>query len=172
MGEKLAVICVLVNTVVYHACPNDCIFFTKEYSDLVQCLKCNANRFKPNTCIPARKFTYFPIGPRLIRLYGTNKIAQILQAHSFPVDDHTVYDIQHSKCWESAYHEHGVFNGDCRGIALSFCNDGVNPFSHQKRKYSMWPIVMSILNYPREIRNKFGNLMLLEIMPGNGTKGG
>ena len=112
-------------------------------------------------------FTYFPIGPRLIR---TNKIAQILQTHSFPVDDHIVYDIQHSKCWESAYHKHGVFNGDCRGIALTFCNDGVNPFSHQKWKYSMWPIVMSILNYPRKIRNKFGNLMLLGIVPGNRTK--
>ena len=160
----------LVNTVVYLACPNDCILFTKEYSDLVQCPKCNANRFKPNTCIPVQKFTYLTIGPRLIRLYGTDKVAQILQAHSFPVDDHTVYGIQHSKCWESAYHEHGVFNGDSRGIALSFCTNGVNPFSHQKCKYSMWLIVMTILNYPQEICNKIGNLMLLGIVPGNRTK--
>ena len=34
----------------------------------------------------------------------------------------------------------------------------------------MWPMVMTMLNYPRHIRNKFGNLMLLGIVPTNGTK--
>jgi hypothetical protein len=29
-----------------HACPNDCILFRNEYSDLDKCPKCNASRYK------------------------------------------------------------------------------------------------------------------------------
>ena len=81
-----------------------------------------------------------------------------------------MFDIHDSNSWKSAYSKTGTFNGDSRGISLSLCTDGVNPFSHNKVAYSMWPIVMAILNLPRNIRLAFGNLLLVGIVPGNGTK--
>ena len=50
------------------------------------------------------------------------------------------------------------------------CTDGVNPFAHNKVTYSMWPIMLTLLNLPRKSRNRFGSIMLQGIIPGNGTK--
>ena len=50
-------------------------------------------------------------------------------------------DIHHSSKWKEAYDDNGTFHGDLRGIALSLCVDGLNPWSKNKATYSMWPIV-------------------------------
>ena len=59
-------------------------------------------------------------------------------------------------------HQHGklltvMFEGDSRGISLGLCTGGVNPFSHLRCSYSMLPIVMSLMNLPRDIRHDFRN---------------
>ena len=36
--------------------------------------------------------------------------------------------------------------------------------------HTQWPIMLSLLNQLRHIRNAFGNLFLVGIIPGNGTK--
>ena len=64
-----------------------------------------------------------------------------------------------------------VFQGDQRGLAFSICADGVNPFSHNRVCYSMWPVVLTLLNLPRVIRQSFANLLLVGIIPaGDGGK--
>ena len=78
-----------------------------------------------------------------------------------------VYD---SPYWKSTYSDTDVFKGDRRGVSLCLCTDGVNLFSHNKVSYSMWPIVLAILNLPSHQRYLFGNLILVGIVPGNGTK--
>lgn len=75
--------------------------------------------------------------------------------------------MQDSSAWNSAYSEDGIFKGDPRGISLGICTDGVNPFSHLRTSYSMWPIMLSLLNLPRRIRN---NILLVGIIPGNGKQ--
>ena len=60
----------LVKTEVFHACPNDCILFRNEYAEDTVCPKCKANRYI-NARQPIRKFIYLPIGPRLIRMFGS-----------------------------------------------------------------------------------------------------
>ena len=69
-----------------------------------------------------------------------------------------------------AYDKAGIFNGDSRGVSLALCTDGVNPFSHNKVSYSMWPIMITLLNLPRKFRNRFGSILLTGIIPANGTK--
>ena len=81
-----------------------------------------------------------------------------------------MFDIHNSPVWAAAYSADGIFQGDCQGISLGFCTDGVNPFNHTKVVYSMWPIMMTLLNLPREKRNLFENILLLGIIPGYGTK--
>ena len=79
-----------------------------------------------------------------------------------------IYDIHNAPVWKQVFE--GVFDNDPRGIAFSLCTDGVNPFSHQRVTYSMWPIMMTLLNLPRHIRNSFSNIVLLGIIPGSGKK--
>ena len=73
-------------------------------------------------------------------------------------------DIHDSESWRRAYSTKGVFEGDCHGISLALCTDEVNPFSHNKVSYSMWPIVLAILNRERY------SFVMVGIVPGNGNK--
>lgn len=69
-----------------------------------------------------------------------------------------------------AYNSTGKFGGDPRGISLVMCTDGVNPFAHNKVTYSMWPLTLTMLNLPRKTGNNFASILLVGIIPGNGTK--
>ena len=65
-----------------HACPNDCILYRGEYEELDACPVCDAKRYKirqndPGDIdsepvkkkVPAKVMWYFPIIPRLKRLF-------------------------------------------------------------------------------------------------------
>ena len=163
----------LVKPLVYDVCPNDCIVFRGEYKSHSTCPECGCNRYiAKDSCIPVRHFTYLPIKPRLQRMFGNSNIAQILQSHATLRHSEldSVYDIQQSLAWRRFYSGNGIFKGDPRGLSLSLCTDGVNPFSHNKVSYSMWPIMLSLLNLPRNIRYHFGSIMLVGIIPSNGMQ--
>ncbi len=157
----------LIQPITFHVCPNDCVIFRGAYSSLTECPVCHSPRFKDS--IPLRWFIYLPLGPRLERMFGTPNLAKIVQCHATS-NGPAMYDIHQSPAWKAAYSIEGIFGGDDRGVALGLCTDGVNPFSHHHVSYSMWPIMISLLNLPRHMRNVFGNLVLMGIIPGNGTK--
>lgn len=157
----------LLQPLTFHAC--DCIIFRNEYHSLTHCPKCGSSRYK-NDMVPVRRFIYLPLGPHLERLFGTSKLSQIVQSHSFVDKPDVMYDIHHSPAWVNAYLPNRVFQGDHRGIALALCTDGVNPFSHLRVSYSMWPIMLTLLNLPRHMRHDFNNILLVGIVPGNGRK--
>ena len=159
----------LIQPITFHACRNDCILFRNEHACSVSCPKCDAPRYKYGS-VPAKRFLYLPIRPRLERISGTSKLSQIVQAHGLLSDSENILDIQDAPVWKQAFKPDGIFKGDPRGIGLSLCTDGVNPFSHQRVTYSMWPIMMTILNLPRHVRNCFSNILLLGIIPGSGRK--
>ena len=160
----------LVKPIIFHACPNDCILYHKQYANDKVCPHCVAPRYKHSN-IPNRKFIYLPLGPQLVRLFKNKKTAKEMQSHlGGSMAKTTMFDIHDSPSWAKAYSADGYFQGDYRGISLGFCTDGVDPFNHTKVAYSMWPIMMTLLNLPREKRNLFENILLLGIIPGNGTK--
>ena len=163
----------LLKPLVFHACPNDCILFRNCYAESTHCPHCKSPRYKQAN-IPNRKFIYLPLGPRIERMFKDKTMAKILQMHhGSSLESFTnVYDIQDSPYWKSLYSNSGIFKGDKRGISLAFCTDGVNPFSHYDLRvsYSMWPIMMTLLNLPRDRRNLFENILLLGIIPGNGKQ--
>lgn len=113
---------------------------------------------------------YLPLCPRIMRSYGTASIAQILQTHvvngeSSKNEETVLRDIHDAPVWQKAYSPEGRFQGDARGLSLSLCLDGLNPWSKNKTNYSMWPIVLGQLNLPRNIRNLLSNLILVGIIP-------
>lgn len=160
----------LVQSVVYDACPNDCLLFRGDYKDMLQCPKCGEKRYiSEKSQTAARRFTYLPLKPRLQRMFGNSNIAKVLQSHA-TVHQNCMHDIHDSPCWAKAYSDDGVFKGDARGVSLSLCTDGVNPFAHNKVVYSMWPIMLTLLNLPRRIRHQFGSILLIGIVPSNGSQ--
>lgn len=159
----------LIQPLVFDVCQNDCVIFRGAYATLTECPVCTSKRYKTKM-IPYRRFQYLPIGPRLERMFGTANLAQLVQAHGLLATSSVLCDIQQSSTWKTAYSGDGIFKGDSRGISLGLCTDGVNPFSHLRTSYSMWPIVLSLLNLPRKIRHNFSNLLLVGIVPGNGKQ--
>lgn len=158
----------LVPEMVFHACVNDCVLFRGDYKENVTCPKCNEPRFKRNN-IPRRTFHYLPLGARLARSFGAKDISYLLQSHGgekpCPETKKTMDDVHDSPKWKEAFRPTGTFEGDPRGVALSLCLDGLNPWSKNKTNYSMWPIVLGQLNLPRRIRFHFENLILVGIIP-------
>ena len=126
----------------YDVCINECVVFRKtsryDHSKLKECPTCGENRFNASR-IAKRKFSYYPLGPRLKRMFASSSISQCLQAHACPTNDHdiTMYDVHDSPLWKKAFTEDGFSKGDPRGILLQLCTDGVNPFSSNKVNYSV-----------------------------------
>ena len=165
----------LVKPVVYDVCINDCVVFTGQHKLHSACPECGSDRYvSENSHTAVRHFTYLPIAPRLQRMFGNANVAQVLQSHAIvrhsELDQGRVFDIQQSIAWRKFYSEDGMFEGDSRGLSLSLCTDGVNPFAHNKVSYSMWPIMLSLLNLPRNMRYHFGSILLVGIIPSNGTQ--
>ena len=59
-----------------HACHNDCILYWGKYEKINECLTCGESRWKVDarsgkvqTGVPVKVLRYFPIVPRLKRMY-------------------------------------------------------------------------------------------------------
>ena len=119
--------------------------------------------------IARRTFHYLSLGPRLVRSFGRKEISHLLQSHGGEIgtqgNGEVMRDIHDSSKWKEAFHVTGTYGGDPRGVALSLCLDGLNPWSKNKCNYSMWPIVLGQLNLPRRIRYLLSNLLLVRIIP-------
>ena len=88
-------------------------------------------------------------------MFALPKVSQLLQSHiKWPSHTNVVCDIHDSDEWKSLYAKDGFFAGDVRGISFSLCTDGLNPFSKERCQYSMWLIMLNILNFPSYIRSK------------------
>ena len=67
-----------------HVCPNNCILFRGDYADKDNCPECQASRWK----YPERKrsavkvLRYFPLAPRLKRLFASRKTVENMQWHA------------------------------------------------------------------------------------------
>ena len=131
--------------------------------------KCYKDRFAANAQ-PLRRFVYYPVGPRWRRLYECEAVSELLQSHSLQKQGDFMTDVCDSPCRKAAYAEGGFFQGDTRGFSVHLSTDGVNPFSANKITYSMWPIMLSVLNWPKTHRNRFENIMLVGIIPANGKE--
>ncbi|KAK9282930.1 hypothetical protein L1049_011155 [Liquidambar formosana] len=66
-----------------HACVNDCCLFRKEFEHMDSCPKCGSSRWKVNQRtgkvydgVPAKVLHYFPIIPRLRRMFGSPEKAE------------------------------------------------------------------------------------------------
>nr|XP_025617017.1 uncharacterized protein LOC112709341 [Arachis hypogaea] len=117
--------------------------------------------------IPAKVLRYFPITPRLRRLYMSSKTARLMRWHSeFPNSDGKLKHPRDSKAWKDFDLLHPEFAKDPRNIRLALATDGFNPFGTLSSNISIWPVMLYIYNYPPRYCMKQTSLIMSMIIPG------
>jgi hypothetical protein len=161
------------------ACKNDCILFRgKDYEKLHACPKCGTSRYKQTTDegddgevtrrrAPRKVAWYFPIIPRLKRLFATSKDAQLLSWHSDgrKVDGyirHPADGIQ----WRFFDFMYKSFSDEPRNLRLALSTDGMNPFGNMSSSHSVWPVLLTIYNLPPWLCNKRRYMMMSVLISG------
>jgi Transposase family tnp2/Domain of unknown function (DUF4218)/Transposase-associated domain len=131
-----------------HACKNDCILFYKENEQATECPKCGESRYKMDTMkrkkIPHKVLRYFPLIPRLQRLYMSKKTAEEMRWHHEQrvAEDNILSHPADSIVWKDFDAKHPNFASDPRNIRLGLATDGFNPFGNMSTSYSMWPVML------------------------------
>ena len=104
-------------------------------SKCIKCPECDEDRYKEGTNVAVRKFTYFPLAPRIERMIASENIVQILTKHCHdgpPPDKKS--DIQDTPLWKTWFPEQSDPENKAIRIALNFNTDGVNPYKSNKEK--------------------------------------
>nr|KYP30927.1 hypothetical protein KK1_049591 [Cajanus cajan] len=165
-----------------HACPNDCILFRKEYENEDTCPKCHSSRYKKmkvnnsrrkvhrkvaSSLIPAKVLRYFPLVPRIKKLFMSSKTAKLMTWH----DEGRTKDgkLRHpadSLAWKTFDSLHPNFASDPRNVRLGLASDGFNAYKNIGNQHSVWPVVLMTYNLAPWDCMKQPYLMLSLLIPG------
>ncbi|XP_073137370.1 uncharacterized protein [Henckelia pumila] len=157
-----------------HACPNDCCLFRNELKDLDSCPKCGSSRWKADKVtakihkgVPEKVLRYFPVIPRLKRMFKLKEMAEDLIWHAdHKSQDHMMRHPVDSVAWDTINHKWPDFASDPRNLRLGLATDGFNPFGDLSSRYSCWPVILVNYNLPPLACMAKENLMLTLLIPG------
>ncbi|XP_062118752.1 uncharacterized protein LOC133832424 [Humulus lupulus] len=119
-----------------HACVNDCCLFRKDKENLQECPTCGTSRWmsdkltkKVRHGVPAKVLRYFPIIPRLKRMFMSKIISKELRWHhnNKSCDGKMRHPVD-SAAWELVNDKWPSFSNEERNIRLGLSTDGFNPF--------------------------------------------
>ncbi|XP_075515529.1 uncharacterized protein LOC142550176 [Primulina tabacum] len=166
-----------------HACPNDCMIYWGNDANEQSCRVCNLSRWKNmhkqskksrkvgkknlQVKTPAKVFWYFPLKPRLQRLFMSSKTSENMQWHSKKrVSDGILRHPADSPAWKTFDERHVDFGADPRNVRLGLAIDGFNPFKNQSTSHSTWPVVLMPYNLPPWKSMKPHSIILSTLIPG------
>ncbi|KAG8499629.1 hypothetical protein CXB51_006113 [Gossypium anomalum] len=164
-----------------HSCPNDCMLYWGDQKNQQSCHVCgksrwmNSNTEDVNTDEggaqlrkkPVKVLRYFPLIPRLQRLFMSSKTAESMTWHNDQrTDDGLLRHPADSLAWKSFDSKFPSFASDPRNVRLGLAADGFNPFKIMSTSYSTWPVVLVPYNLPPWICMKQSSFILSMIIPG------
>ncbi|KAL6569968.1 hypothetical protein OROMI_014482 [Orobanche minor] len=137
---------------------------------------CGTSRWKANSGtgkkIPHKILRYFPVKPRLQRLFMSSKTSKKMVWHKQKrIDDDYMRHPVDSTAWNDFDSEFPQFSNDPRNVRLALAADGFNPFGNLSTTYSMWPVILAPLNLPPWDCMKRSFLMLSLLIPGKKSPG-
>ncbi|XP_028068682.1 uncharacterized protein LOC114271251 [Camellia sinensis] len=158
------------------ACVNDCVLFWKGNATLDKCPNCKASRYKTNhgrgKKISRKVLRYFPLTPRLKRLYMSRKRAEDMKWFKEKhLDDGVLRHLTDSDEWKEFDTQHPEFALEPRNVRLGLATDGFNPFGNMNNSYSLWPVVLIPYNLPPWLAMKDPFFMLSLLIPGESQPG-
>ncbi|XP_042439837.1 uncharacterized protein LOC122025138 [Zingiber officinale] len=132
------------------ACPNNCMLFRGNDKGLTSCEICGATRYKEGgNKIAAQQMRYFPLKPRLKKLFMSSKTASEMKWHAKErVDDGVFRHPADSLAWKQFDVKWPEFASDSRNVRLGLASDGFNPFRTMNIAHSTWPVVIVVYNLP------------------------
>ncbi|CAN1155708.1 hypothetical protein LINPERHAP2_LOCUS20559 [Linum perenne] len=161
------------------ACENSCMLYRKDDAELDTCNVCEASRWKVDKHtkevihksngkkIANKVLRYFPLKPRLQRLFMSTKTASLMRWHSENAkDDGLMRHSADSLAWNSFDEHHPSFASDPRNVRLGLASDGFQPFANSKTPYSIWLVVLIPYNLPPWMIMKSYNFILSMLIPG------
>ncbi|XP_074301497.1 uncharacterized protein LOC141632891 [Silene latifolia] len=159
-----------------YACPNDCMLFWKENEQADECLECHTSKWKPceenqsqkkTRKIPAKVLWYFPLKPRLQRVYMCSKTAEFMTWHADerPKDGYLRHPAD-GLAWQKFDSLYPSFASEPRNVRLGLASDGFNPFRTMSVAHSTWPVVLINYNLPPWMFMKPEYFMLSLLIPG------
>ncbi|GJX35344.1 hypothetical protein Tco_0246901 [Tanacetum coccineum] len=150
-----------------HVCINNCLLYWKNDKDLTACRTCGTSRWKVDNKtkkvyenIPAKVMWYFPIIPRLQRLFKIESILEDLRWHvTRRITDGVLRHPADSQAWRTIDEKFPKIAKDTRNLRLGISADGVD-VNTGNRHHSVWPVLTVIYNLPPWLcmKRKFINL--------------
>ncbi|XP_042441453.1 uncharacterized protein LOC122026804 [Zingiber officinale] len=166
------------------ACKNNCMLFWKDHKNLDFCEVCGISRWKEDRHsggtqfkangkkIPKKILRYFPLKPRLQRLFMCSKTAPYMRWHNDArVDDEILRHPADSMTWKSFDERYKDFSSEARNVRLGLASDGFQPFANAKTTYSIWPVILIPYNLPPSMCMNLSNFMLSMLIPGPESSG-
>ncbi len=152
------------------ACPNGCVLFRKQWADVDDCPVCGSPKKKNegSTVTLAKVVRYFPIIPRLQRLYLSSTTSKMMTWHHENAStDGLVRHVADSKAWKHVDQNiDPSFASDPRNVRLALAHDGVNPYGNNSTSWSTWPVLLINYNLPPWLQTKKPFVMLSMLFPG------
>ncbi|CAM8902812.1 unnamed protein product [Rhodiola kirilowii] len=137
-----------------HACEYGCVLYYKEFSELEYCPVCHEPRYansEGGNKIANKTVRYFPLTPRLQRLYMSNHIAKDMRWHAENRKKEGDSDLRHpadGEAWQNFNNDFPAFANEIRNVRLGLSTDGFNPFGVSGLSHSTWPIIVMPYNLP------------------------
>lgn len=155
----------LTESVCYEICQNECTLYRDEHSQSRECPKCGEERR-----LDAKTYLAISIIPSLQNLFKSPSMTSLVKSHAArqearEVDD-SVFDIHDTEFWCEMYAEEGPLDGDAQNLLFTVSTDPVHPFKDCNPQYSMCPISLQILNFPKPLRCSDSRILLWTILPG------
>ncbi|KAI3458716.1 hypothetical protein Pfo_015379 [Paulownia fortunei] len=156
-----------------HACKNDCILFWDEHEGKDTCSTCKKPQFKydeaNNKTIPQKVLRYFPLKPRLKRLFLSKHIARDMRGHKEKnvETDGVLRHPANAEAWKEFDKLHEIFANDPRNVHLGLATNGFNPLGNMSNAYNMWPVLFVSYNLPpwKMIKLSYMIMSLLILRP-------
>ncbi|XP_061344016.1 uncharacterized protein LOC133289989, partial [Gastrolobium bilobum] len=173
-----------------HACPKNCMLYWGEEDESRQsCKVCHTSRWKPpvkevsdgtssqqgqkKRNVAAKIVRYFPLKPRLQRLFLSTKTAEDMRWHAIPngANDGLMRHPRDSEAWKKFDELHTSFSSDPRSVRLGLATDDFNPFGNMSSNYSIWPVILIPYNTPPWLCMKSTSFIISTIIPGKRMPG-
>ncbi|KAL4575590.1 hypothetical protein LXL04_022438 [Taraxacum kok-saghyz] len=166
-----------------HACPKGCVLFWEEKEKDESCSECGSSRWKesrdnleignsPPKMKAAKILRWFPLKPRLQRLFMCSKTASLMTwHHEGRVNDGKIRHPADAEAWKDFDIKFPEFASEPRNVRLTLASDGFNPIRTMNVSNSIWPVVIIPYNLPPWLVMKQPNLILSLIIPGPSSPG-
>jgi hypothetical protein len=162
-----------------HVCPKNCQLYRNEKKDHDFCSKCGASRWKDkpdNTALtkkerrkanPNKVLRYFPIKPRLKRLFMNKETTMLARWHDKErTKDGALRHPADSDVWKDIDAQHRDFALEPQNMRFGIASDGFNPSGKCNSTHSCWPVVLVPYNFPPWLCMKPSSLMLTLLILG------